>query len=190
MLAPLVSSTPITCSGVFLMRIVLPMGLTVWNSFSTTVRPMTHTLAAVATSRSLKLRPWMTRPVADRHVAVRRRPYLAAAPVGVAVDDLAVEDDQRAGGDDAVALADDGVASPRGERADGAPAASGPACFLAPGKTTQHVGAEALELALHGFGGALPDRDHRRDGGDADDHAEDGQAGAELVLQQGPRRDA
>ena len=71
-----------------------------------------------------------------------------------------------------------------------APALVHRAARAAAGKDDDHVRAQALELPLHQPVGALADRDHRRDGGDADDHAEHRQGRPHLVLAQGPHGDA
>ena len=190
MLAPLRSSTPMTRNGMFLMRIVWSSGLVVWNSLATSVWPMTQTLAAEVTSRSVKKPPACERPVADDEVVGADAEHLLRLPVGVAVDDLA------AGARPAATAArtaghsvGDGVGVGR-RSASARRLSRTPPLLAAAGKDDDDVGAEALELALHQRAGALADRHHGRDRGDADDHAEHGQAGAQLVLGQGAQGDA
>ena len=190
MLAPLASSTPITWKGMFLMRIVLPSGLVVWKSFSTIVWPITHTLAAGVTSRSVKKPPWRSLPVADRQVRRAHAGHLVGAPVRVAVDDLARGAHDGRGGQDGGALAGDGVGVGGGERGLVPAPWRTPPAVAAAGEDDDHVRAQALELPLHQAAGALADRDHRGHRGDADDDAQHGQAGPHLVLAQGPQGDA
>jgi hypothetical protein len=57
MLAPFSLSTPTTRNGMFLIRIVRSSGLVVWKSRATRVLPMTQTLSADETSRSVKKPP-------------------------------------------------------------------------------------------------------------------------------------
>lgn len=54
----------------------------------------------------------------------------------------------------------------------------------------QHVGAQAFELTLHQRGGALTQRDHGGDGGDADHHAQQRKPGPHLVLRERPQGDS
>jgi hypothetical protein len=61
---------------------------------------------------------------------------------------------------------------------------------VAAGKDDDHVGPQALELPLHELAGALPERNHGRDGRNADYDSQHGQAGAELVLGQCSEGDA
>src|SRR5262249_15361751 len=106
--------------------------------------------------------------------------HLVGLPVDVAADDLPAGDDQGAGGLDRGALVGDGDAVGGSEGLGGAGA--GAVAFAAAGEDEDDVGAEALELLLYEVAAALADGHHRGDGGDADDHAEDSEPGAELVL--------
>src|SRR5439155_9917915 len=57
-------------------------------------------------------------------------------------------------------------------------------------KDDDDVGADRLELPADQSARALADRNHCGHGRDADDDAEDGQPGAELVLRQGAESNA
>ncbi len=55
------------------------------------------------------------------------------------------------------------------------------------GQNDDDIDAKVLKLILDERAGALADGNHRGDGGNADDNAEDGQAGAHFITRQGPQ---
>ena len=57
-----------------------------------------------------------------------------------------------------------------------------PPDWLLAGSTMMTLEPEGLKLVLHQLAAALPQRHHRRDRGDADDNAKDGEPRAQLVF--------
>ena len=171
------------------MRIVAPTQSEVWNRFFATVLPMTQTLAAARTSPGVKKSPVCHLPIGHRQVV-------------------------RVDADDLVRATNSGFRRPPGRwrtrRATpparwGTPSAMASASAgvrvmtlfaprwtppLRPAARKHHdqVGAQVLKLLLNHQPGRLADRDQQDDGRHADDDSQHGQAGAHLVLRQGPER--
>ena len=179
MFAPFGASTPITRNGMFLMRTVCPIGSVVWKSLPISVWPITQTLFALWTSRSAKNSPVCNRPVADSQIIAVDPVDLLRAVVRAAENHLRGRPDEGGRGEHRRAILRDriGVASREGDLGLHHAATSANR-----GLDDDDVGPQRGKLTLHQEAGALAHRNHRRDGGNADHHAEHGQSGSHLVL--------
>ena len=179
--APFGSSTPMTVNGMFLIRTCSPIGSWPGNSLRAIVLPITHTLVAPATSRSVKNSPAAivklrtirkSGPTPCMHFGFQ----LTLPPITCAAGP-----DQRAGRPDGRALLRDGLGVLPGESLG--PALAGSAGALLPGREDdQDVRPQVAELVLDQRLAPLADRHHDGHGRDADDHAQHGQQAAQLVL--------
>ncbi len=122
-------------------------------------------------------------PIGDRRI-VGGDPLHHGRPVLAGVFDLAALADQIGDLSDGLVLVLNrpGIADGQGRGAAGA-APSAQARHRA-GNDDEQVGAEAFKLLAHGVVGALPDRHHRNQRGDADEDAEHGQRRPHLVARQ------
>ena len=123
-------------------------------------------------------------PVADGEVIHVAAVDFLGAPIGVPADDLSRRAHDRRGRQHGGAFGTDGPAVRGGQRVDHSLPHT-PALMTAR-QHDDHIRAQHLELALHESAGTLADRDHGGHGGNADDDAEDRQAGAHLVLHKCP----
>ena len=127
------------------------------------------------------------RPLAEVEI-IRRFAVDAGEPVLIARRDLRGRDDFLAHARDRRDLAADGFRVLDFQRARAAPAGANAARGRAAGENQDDVLAEARDLRLHLRLRAIADADHRDDRADADDDAERGERGAQLVSPQSARR--
>jgi len=124
-------------------------------------------------------------PVSHNQVIGPHATDLAGAGVGVAVDHLPRETDNRTGRQDGRAFPADGGGILGGE--GGNRSLPDPLATAGAGKDHDDVGPQLFELPLHKPAGTLTERDHCRDGGNANHHSQHGQPRPHLVFAEGPQ---